>query len=219
MIKGVIFDMDGLMIDSEPLNSSSISKVIRMYGKTPIVKENGLIHTVGLKGYDQWVEIKKTHSITEGIDNLRRQRRAIYMEILKKENIQTMSGLRRLVAMLKSKSIKLAVASNTSRKHLVFILKKIRMFSYFHTVLSADEVKRAKPYPDIYEAVARKLSLKTSECIVLEDSEVGVLSAKRAGAFVIAIPSVFTKHQDFSESDIILSSLKSVNFKIINSFD
>ncbi|MDO8461101.1 MAG: HAD family phosphatase [bacterium] len=219
MIKGVIFDMDGLMIDSEFLNSSSISEVIKMYGKVPIIKENGLIHTVGLKGYDQWAEIKKTHQITESIDNLRRKRRRIYLEILKKEKIKIMSGLKELMYILKNKNVKLAVASNTSKEHIVFILKKISMFSYFHTIVSADEVKRAKPYPDIYKKVARQLGLKPSECIVLEDSQTGVLSAKRAGMFIIAVPSVFTKYQNFLKADIILPSLRSIKWKIISSFD
>ena len=218
MIRGVIFDMDGLMIDSEPLYSSSICEVIKMYGKIPIIKENGLIHTVGSKGYDEWVEVKKTHLITESIDNLRRKRRGVYLEILKREKIKTMSGLRNLLRILKGRSVKLAVASNTSKDHILFILKKTRMLSYFHAIVSADEVKRAKPYPDIYRAVARQLALKPLECVVLEDSQAGVLSGKQAGMFVIAVPSVFTKYQNFSKADIVSLSLKSISWKLISSF-
>lgn len=219
MIKGVIFDMDGLMIDSEPLQSEAIAVVLKEYGKEPIFKKNKLIHTVGLKGHEQWTELKKTHGIDEEIEILREKRRAAYIKIIKKNGVKTMPGLIKLLKQLKTKDgLKMGLASNTKIEHILLILNKLKIHGYFNVIISADQVKNAKPHPDIYLKTAADLKLDPENCLVLEDSESGVLAAKKAGMNVIAVPSKFTNHQDFSQSDLVVSSLAKITWRTIRTF-
>lgn len=219
MIKGVIFDMDGLMIDSEPLQSEAIAVVLKEYGKDPIFKKNKLIHTVGLKGHEQWAEIRKTHGIDEDIEILREKRRKAYIKIVQKNGVKTMPGVISLLKQLKEKGdLKIGLASNTALKHILLILNKIKVRSYFNLIISADHVKNAKPHPDIYLKAAKGLKLDPGDCLVLEDSQSGVIAAKKAGMYVIAVPSRFTNHQDFSQSDLIVPSLAKITWEIIRTF-
>lgn len=218
MIKAIVFDMDGLMIDSEPLNSKAVSEVIKEYGKVPISKENGLVHTAGLKGDKQWEELRVVHNIEERIQVLREKRRKAYLEIIKTTSIQTMPGLMDLLRLLKKKNIPLALASNTGRKHIQFILDKLKLFHYFPIITTGDEVVRPKPNPDIYIKTAKKLSTTTSYCLVLEDSESGVIAGKKAGMKVIAVPNVYTQNQDFTGADLVTSSLKNITWHTIAQF-
>lgn len=214
MIKAVIFDMDGLMIDSEPLNSKAISQVIMEYGKVPIVKKSGLVHTVGLKGDKIWEELAIIHKINESIEVLREKRRSVYLQILKTTSITIMPGIKDLLMTFKKKNMPLALASNSPRKHIEFILKRLKLFHYFPVITTADEVTRPKPFADIYLKSAEKLQIDSSSCLVLEDSESGVIAGKGAGMKVIAVPNQYTKHQDFSKADLVTFSLENITWDI-----
>lgn len=89
MIKAVIFDMDGLMIDSEPIQSKSFEIILREYGQEPILHDNGLVQKVGLKSKENWKFLKERHGFDEDTDTLVEKKRKVYIDILK-ENIQPM---------------------------------------------------------------------------------------------------------------------------------
>lgn len=109
-----------------------------------------------------------------------------------------------------SKRKKLGLASTGSKKEILLKLKKTGFDKYFSAIVSRDDVKKGKPYPDIYLAAVKKLNLKPKDCLAVEDTKSGVEAAKSAGLICFAIPNKFSGTQNFSKADKVLKSLKEV---------
>ncbi len=207
MIKALIFDLDGLLIDSEPIQSKSYEIVLEEYGKTPLLKKSGIVHTVGKNGEANWEILMREYSFTEKMEILRKKKRASYHQMLFQVNL--MPGVKKLVHHLRNTNYKIGLATSSSLDTVSMILDKFS-FDIFDSITAGNECERAKPYPDIYLKIAEKLGVKPEESVAFEDSEAGVEAAKRAGMKVCAIPSQYTKHQDFSKADKILRNLSQV---------
>jgi len=110
------------------------------------------------------------------------------------------------------------LASGGPKDEIILKLKRVNLYYLFPVITSASEVKRGKPFPDIYLLSAERLGLKTEECLALEDTQYGLESAKSAGMTCFAIPSEFSIKQDFSRADKIFNSLEEVvEFYKVNS--
>ncbi len=127
-----------------------------------------------------------------------------------------MPGLLKLLSLLKDKNLKIAIASNSSHNGISFNIEKIGISNYFDEIISGEYVGKWKPEPDIYLETAKRLGLYPSECLVLEDSQSGVESGERAEMKVIAVPSKYTKHQDFSKADLVVKSLEDLSWERIS---
>ncbi|MFA6533148.1 MAG: HAD family phosphatase [Patescibacteria group bacterium] len=215
MIKAVIFDMDGLMIESENLQSEAFGIIIKKYEINPIKQANGLIQTPGLSERANWEILKKKHNLKEDTDILIKKRNPIYLDILKK-NIVSKPGLIKLIKLLRNEQILLAVASSSGIEHIESVLGKLVITKEFNAVVSGQFIKNSKPAPDIFLEAAKQLGVKTNECLVLEDAESGVEAGHRAGMEVIAVPNKYTKDNDFSKADLTVKSLESIDLSIIN---
>ena len=206
MIQVVIFDMDGLMIDSEPIQSLAFEEVIKSLGNVPQKSLNGLVQTLGITERENWIKLKSQYEIGESVDTLVALRFPVYLELLSK-HIQAMPGLYDLLELLKKKQMKLAVASSSRLEIIHAALGAISCESYFDILVSGTEVKSGKPYPDIFLKVASILKVDPSVCIVLEDSENGVIAGQKAGMKVIAVKNQYTAEHDFSLANVVLGSL------------
>src|SRR6185312_8809594 len=105
MIQAVIFDMDGLIVDSEPLQSQGFEAVIKEYGKKPILFENGLVHPMGMVGSEIWEILKEKHKISEDTEVLKKRKWVLYKTILENSNMQPLPGLLTLLNLLKKENI------------------------------------------------------------------------------------------------------------------
>lgn len=210
MIKAVIFDMDGLMIETEHLQSKSFEHVLKKYGANPEFNEDGVIQTVGVTAKDNLIRLKEKHNINESIENLLGQKRKVYKELLL-ENIYPKKGLLTLLKKLKEGNFKLAVASSSSREHINLVLSGLGIKEKFDVIVSGEEIKKGKPHPDIFLIAADKLNTEPINCLVLEDAQSGVEAGKAANMKVIAIPNQYTRSHDFTKADVIISSLEEVN--------
>lgn len=217
MIKAVIFDMDGLIADTELIESKSLEKLLKEYNKEPKYYENGLVHIIGLAGDKTWIDLKKKYNIDADISVLRNRKRAIFEQIVKEE-IKAFDGFIELLDELKKNKFKLALASNRFIDHIHLILKELNVDQYFAVVVGPSPDRKHKPHPDIYLETAKQLGIKPEFSLALEDTSIGVNSAKAAGMKVIAIPNIYTKAHDFSKADKVVNSLQSVTMKLINSF-
>jgi HAD superfamily hydrolase (TIGR01509 family) len=214
-VKAVIFDMDGLIVDTEIIESIALSKVIEGYGKTPQILETGLVHIVG--GAEKtYIELMERHEITETFEIFSSKKRDIFTKLLEKR-LTPFEGLLPLITLLKKNKIKIALASNRFEEHIYIILKNLGVNDHFTVVVGPSDERRHKPHPDIYLHTAKELGIKPEECVVLEDSETGVLSAKAAGMKVVAIPNKYTVTHNFEKADIITKSLADVNIQLLNS--
>ncbi len=204
--KAAVFDMDGLMVDTEPLNSKALETTIKEYRKTPIYQENGLVQEVGVSSDENIRRILKKQCIDEDFQVFSNKRRAIY-RLLLEQHLSPMPGLSKLLKLLKDNGIKIAVASSSRMDHILYITKNIGAQKYFDAFVSGREVPRTKPFPDVYVEAARKLNVDPKDCIAFEDSETGVQAATDAGIKVIAVPSTYTKHHNFQKAYKKISSL------------
>ena len=213
-IKAVIFDMDGVIVNSEPIESLALEKMLAEYGKQPIFNKGGLIHVPGVTNDDYWKLLMNTYNINEDVAVLRKKKRKIFVDILKM-GIIPMPGVLELIKKLKKGKIKVGVASSRFLKHVFLILELLEIKNLFNTIIGPAEGIRKKPFPDIYLEAAKTMEVNPGLCIALEDTETGVISAKAAGMKIIAIPNKHTTHQNFSKADKIVDSLSEITIQML----
>lgn len=209
MIKAVIFDMDGVIIDSEMEYLKYIYDFARE--KNPDIRIEDLYGTVGTTKRDCWIVVEKAVANGETWEELREQYRGRwdevfdlvdYQEIFRPEILGVMDWLR-------DKGLRLAVASSTNIEQVTKILTMNHVAERLELMVSGGMFKRSKPDPEIYFYTAEKLGVKPEECLVIEDSTVGITAAHRAGMHVAAlIDSRF--HFDRSLAEFELESLEDI---------
>jgi HAD superfamily hydrolase (TIGR01509 family) len=209
MIKAVIFDMDGLMIDSEHLQSKSFEAVLGEYGVTPDL-HGGLVQEVGVGARDNWERLKELHQLSESVEVLYDKKQRVYEELLA-QGMQPMPGLMSLLDYLSERDVKKAIASSSARHHIITVIEQLQAGHHFDAIISGDQVKRGKPEPDIFLRAAEEVGIKPTECIVLEYAPTGVAAAKRAGMKVVAVPNRHIDRKLFSEADLVVDSLEELS--------
>lgn len=216
--KAIIFDMDGLMVDTEIIEHRSFERLLREYGKEPKPYANGLIHQVGVAGSSYYEDFKQDYGLKDSLEIIRDKKRLFFEEILIKEELLPLPGLIDLLNLLKKEKYIIAIASNRNEKFINLIVEKLSIKEFFHLIVGPSENRKHKPAPDIYLHTAKELKLEPEECIVLEDSEPGIVSAKKAGMKVVAVPNIYIKKEhDFSKADIIVNSLSDINMDLLKS--
>lgn len=188
MLKGVIFDMDGLMIDTECLYQKFWCQAANEYG-FPMTKD----HVLGIRSLAAKYAIPHLKEIFgESFDYyaIRKRRMEIMNDYIKQNGITKKPGLDELLKYLKVSKLKTAVATATDFQRTKMYLESIGVFHYFDEIVCGDMITNGKPSPDIYLEASKQLSLKPEECIALEDSPNGILSAHRAGCMPIMVPDL-----------------------------
>lgn len=178
-IKAVIFDLDGLLIDSERFWDEADTILLKKRGFTPthklFLKRLGTGHLPTMQIY------KDEFSMEESVDSLSADRLEIFYDILWKD-LQLMEGARTLIENLKNNNIALAIATGGhTQENLARILKELNISSHFSSLVTGSEVQRQKPYPDIFLKAAEGLTIDPADCLVFEDAPSGVQAAKTAG--------------------------------------
>jgi len=188
MIKGVIFDMDGLMFDTERIAMESWISIGKQTGWN--ITKSILTETLGLN-VDKTMQVFQHHLGAEFDFPTTRKMKAEYMtEYIEKKGLPIKSGLIQLLDYLKSNNYKMTVATSAERERAENNIIKAGIDGYFKKIVADDMIEYGKPDPDIYIQASRVLELNPSECLALEDSPVGILSAYKAGMKVIMIPDV-----------------------------
>ncbi len=208
MIKAVIFDMDGLMIDTEPYHQISFDKALSEYGKNLSIEENNKWY-VGLSDHDVAEDIVARFNLDIAPEDLMKSKKVYYTELLK-EKIIPQPGLFELVEQLTNNKYKLAVASGSRRDEIELVLESLTLTQFFPVYCSVEEVEKGKPEPDLFLYTAKKLFVRPDECLVLEDSPPGVAAAVAAGMKCFAIPCRETLDKDFSNALMRLNNLSEV---------
>ncbi|MDD3252644.1 MAG: HAD family phosphatase [Lachnospiraceae bacterium] len=186
MIKAVIFDMDGVMIDSE-------IEYLRMdlefaKRKNPDVVLEDLFGMVGSSREDAWIHMAnavKTGQTWQEVRDEFRSTRDVYSEMDYRKIFRT--EIPGILARLQQMNLKLAVASSTQLDIIRRVIQENEIASFFEVVVSGSQFKRSKPDPEIYHYTAAQLGIPEAECLVIEDSTFGVTAASRAGMKIAAL--------------------------------
>ena len=183
---GVIFDMDGLMFDTESVYTLTWPIAAKDFGYD--VTEDVVVGAIGLNAEDGCAHFKAVYGQDFPFYEIRVHRLDIAMNYIIEHGLQVKKGLYGLLDYLKSKNIKIAVATSSERARAVAYLKMAKLTDTFDYVVCGDEVKLGKPNPDIFLTAASKLGVPAENCIILEDSENGIKAAHASGAFPIMVP-------------------------------
>lgn len=204
MIKAVIFDFDGLLVDSEPIYVKANKKFLSERGITDFSIINRIF---GMRAEETFELMKKEFSLEGTIDDLMNIRNGYIIGDFKNGELKLMPYMIETLEEL-SKDYPLAIGSS-SKKILIDTAMEIYKFShFFKDLVCGDDAKKGKPDPEIYLKNAFNLNIDPSLCVVLEDSPNGILAGKRAGMKTIAIPNEQTMNLDFSHADYITTDLK-----------
>ena len=205
MIKGLIFDMDGVLIDSEPIYRQLNNEVFSRLGFS--LSEEEYSQFVGTTDEKMLGDLKERFFLDQTIGEMNAIREEVHMNYFESADLHPMEHLYELLKWTRKRGLKLAVASSTDEKFVLLILEKLFILDYFETVVCGNHINHSKPAPDIFLQAARNLSLNSNECIVIEDSSNGVKGGKKAGMYVIGFQSD-DGSQDLSHSDKLVQSLK-----------
>ncbi|MBI4361108.1 HAD family phosphatase [Candidatus Micrarchaeota archaeon] len=207
-MKAVIFDFDGVILDSEPQHFESFSELMRRH-KIPF--DETPQEVTGIPARENIRRVHEKAGITvsaKQIEALNLERDEIYLDVILK-TARSLPGATELVLSLKKSGYPLALASSTNTWLLELLLPKIGLENAFDAVVGGDQVRHGKPSPDIFLKAAEKLRVPAKECVVIEDSNAGLLGAKKAGMKVVMVENRRIQ-QEKRKADAFVTSLSGV---------
>lgn len=200
--QGVIFDLDGVLIDSEGLYYRAYSEVLKPYG-VMVSREEYEEHWIAQGTGPEYIVAK--YNLPVAPDELRQLRSPIYLHLLETE-VRLMPYVEETLVQLSTR-FALTVATNTNREHLDFVLRRMGIDRFFPVTVARQDYRGAKPQPDAFLTAARKLELPPECCVVIEDTYKGVTAAVNAGIRCVAVPNEYTLRNDFRQASLVLASL------------
>ena len=219
MLQAVIFDMDGVIIDSEPIYEEINRQIFSELGIE--VDQKKYAQYIGVTNQEMWSDIKREYSLPFPVNKLKEMQLSRSLEYMREGNKEPIPGIWELLNDLKKRGIYTALASSSSRQLVEVTLAGLQLDGYFDVLLSGDNVSRGKPEPEIFYNTASLLQVSPHCCIVIEDSNHGVKAAKAAGMICIGFQNPNSIKQDLTEADFIVDDLSVIDFnylqKIISS--
>lgn len=207
MIRAVLFDFDGLILDTETPLIDAYAEVHAAHG-VPFDRA-AFMHSVGHADYafDPW------HGFSQHADRaaLELERRACKDELMLRQPI--LPGVVAVLDAARAAGLRVGLASNSEHTWVDPHLKRIGLFERFHFIACRGDAPSPKPEPDLYRLVLNRFGLRGHEAIAFEDSHTGSLAAKRANVWTVVAPNASTAHHDFAHADVKVSSLAEIRLE------
>ena len=201
MIRAVIFDMDGVLIDSEIHWEKREGNFFKEY--IPIWTKNDQKKIMGMTMHAIYKHLVKNYNLPISEENYKQRINKAAIQIYEKET-SLLPNVKETLNFLSQHNIPMAIASSSKQEWINITLKRFELTKFFNPILSVQSLNlESKPSPQVYIKAANQLKLKPQECIVIEDAYAGALAAKSAGCFTIGFRNGFNEGQDLSKADII----------------
>jgi len=214
MIEAVIFDMDGVIVDSEGYHFRAFLDVLKNYNI--VITKREYLDWVGITTEDIFRILKQKYSLPEDVGVLIDRKEKRVVELMR--NIKLISGVKEFIGFLRDNGYRIALASGSDASVIEYIINKNNLRDRFEVITTLGDVKQPKPNPEMYLLTAHRLNVSPKNCLAIEDSEAGVNSAKNAGMYCIAVRNRWTVNHDVSRADCIVENLKDITQDLIRRY-
>ncbi len=216
MIKCVIFDMDGVVVNTEPIGYRANKE---MYKSLNInVPDDVYASFIGNSDKNIVQKLKSLYDIKLTHEELLEEKYKYYFNAFDKaDDLEVMPGVKDLIKDLHINGMKLILASSASKRKIEKVFTRFGLYPYFDAYLSGEDFENSKPHPAIFEKAAEKSGYSKDECIVIEDSTNGIKAAKAAGIYCIGYESGLSIQQDTTLADKVITDFNELNYKSISS--
>jgi HAD superfamily hydrolase (TIGR01509 family) len=211
MIRALVFDFDGVILDTETPFFRSWQEIYQESGFDLSMQDWASMLGSFSDPEDPYEQLEDQLGIRLDREAIRSRRSDRESELLASEEI--LPGVEAVMLEGRRLGLRLAVASSSDRNWVTTHLERLNLLSKFDIIMCAEDVEFTKPFPDLYEAVLLALNIQASQAIAFEDTLNGVLAAKRAGLYCVAIPNTITHHSPMPEADMVVQSLQDVNLE------
>ena len=213
MIKGVLFDMDGVLVDSERFIAAA---AIKMFSELGVNVRPEDFHPFVGTGENRYIGgVAEKYGLTVDLPKVKARTYQIFGEIAR-NNLFPLPGAKDFIKRCREKGLRLALATSADRVKMIINLEETGLVpETFNAIITGEDVLHKKPAPDIYIKAAEALGLDPSECLVVEDAVSGVRSGKNAGCKCLAVTTSF-RAEDLYEADWVFANLAEVNEEVLN---
>lgn len=214
MVQTVIFDMDGVIVDTEPVHHYAY---FQQFSELNIdVSEEIYASFTGFSTRNTFQKLKELFPLDNEVEDLIQRKRTIFNDAFdNKKDLTLLDGVEKLIKDLHSNGMQLIVASSASKVTIDRVFTRFNLHQYFTHIVSGEDFPNSKPHPAIFEFAAGLSVAPKENCIVIEDSTNGVVAAKAAGIFCVGYNSEHSKMQDLSKADIIINHFDELSFEKI----
>lgn len=214
MIQTVIFDMDGVIVDTEPVHHYAYDLHFKQLN-IPITPEMYASFT-GNSTKNIFERLKAEFNLEEDVQTLVETKRNLFNDAFdSKEDLYLLDGVEDLIKELHANGMQLVLASSSATVTINRIFNRFGLHHYFTHIVSGEDFPKSKPHPAIFQHVAFLANTPVEQCIVIEDSTNGVAAAKAAGIYCVGYDSVNSKLQDYSKADKVISHFNELSFDVI----
>lgn len=214
MITTVIFDMDGVIVDTEPVHHYAFRQHFELLNIN--VSPEMYASFTGNSTRNVFQKLKNHFQLTHEIDDLIDTKRQLFNEAFdKKEDLFLLDGVKDLIKELYQNGMQLVLASSSAKVTINRIFTRFHLHPYFAHIVSGEDFENSKPDPAIFVHAAFLSETPKENCIVIEDSTNGIKAAKAAGIYCIGYDSPNSKLQDYSLADWTISNFSELNFEKI----
>ena len=216
MIKTVIFDMDGVIVDTEPVHHYAYNQHFKQLNIN--VTPEMYASFTGNSTKNIFERLKVQFNLHEDVETLVEAKRNLFNDAFdSKDDLYLLDGVEDLIKDLYTNGMQLVLASSSATVTINRVFKRFGLHKYFTHIVSGEDFPKSKPHPAIFLKAAELSQTPTENCIVIEDSTNGIMASKAAGIYCIGYDSFHSKMQDYSLADRVISDFRELNYdKILN---
>jgi HAD superfamily hydrolase (TIGR01509 family) len=218
MIKTVIFDMDGVIVDTEPVHHYAYNQHFKQLNID--VSPEMYATFTGNSTKNIFERLKVQFNLSDDVPTLVETKRNLFNEAFdSKEDLYLLDGVEDLIKDLHQNGMQLVLASSSATVTINKIFNRFGLHQYFTHIVSGEDFPKSKPHPAIFKQAAFLAKTPVENCIVIEDSTNGILAAKSAGIYCIGYDSFHSKMQDYSMADRVISNFDELSFETIQTIN
>lgn len=217
MILTVIFDMDGVIVDTEPVHRYAYYQLFEELNIT--VPEEMYTSFTGFSTRNTFQILKTNFDLAQDVEDLIQEKRNRFNDAFDtKEDLTLLDGVENLIKDLHQNGMQLIVASSASKVTIDRVFTRFNLHQYFSHIVSGEDFPQSKPHPAIFEHAASLSIAPKENCIVIEDSTNGVKAANAAGIFCVGYKSFHSKDQNLKTADIVINDFNAINAKMVSNY-